>query len=109
MWPILLPWILEIIPRIPSLVTDVEEAFHGKPQAGAQKWSAVEQALSTSISEVTHQLAAIAPAGTNSEEIAAALSTYTKAINDATVELANKLKIFAHAGQPAATPATPNG
>lgn len=107
MWPIALTWIMRILPVIPSLVTDIENLWRHKPNSGAQKWIAVEQALSGSISEVADQLAAVAPADTKPEEISAAVSIYARAVNDATVALANSLKVFPHGAQPAAAAPPP--
>lgn|SRR5487761_1889976 len=104
MWPIALAWIVQVLPVIPSLVTDIENMWRHKPKSGAQKWISVEQALSGSIEEVTKAIAAAAPAGTKEADISAAASEFARAVNDASVGLANKLGAFPHAGQ-AATPA----
>jgi len=105
MWPILLPWILQVVPVIPSLVADVENLFRGKPKAGQAKAATVAQAISSSIADITTQLAAAAPPGTEPAEIADACAAFAAAINDATVMLANKLKIFPHTPAPADAPA----
>lgn len=107
MWPLVLTFIMQVVPVIPSLVTDIENLFRAKPKSGAAKWIAVEQALSQPISDVASQIAAAAPPGTKTEEISAAVAIYTKAVNDATVALANALHVFPHAGTPAAPPASP--
>jgi len=101
MWPLILNFIIQAIPVIPSLVTDIENLWRGKPKAGSQKWLSVEQALSQSISAVAGEVAQLAPAGTKAEEVSAALVIFSKAVNDASVALANTLKIFPHAGAPA--------
>lgn len=106
MWPIVLTWVMRILPVIPSLVTDIENLWRHKPHAGAQKWISVEQALSGSISEVAEQLMAIAPPGTQVSDITAAISIYSRAVNDATVQLANSLKVFPTSAPPA-QPAAP--
>lgn len=96
MWPIILTWIMRIIPVVPSLVTDIENLWRGKPKAGAQKWLSVEQALSSSIEEVAQDAAKFAPPGTKAEEISAAVAIFSKAVNDAAVTLANALGVFQH-------------
>lgn len=107
MWPIILNFVALIVPVIPSLVTDIENLWRHKPNSGAQKWISVEQALSGSISEVAQQIAAVAPPGTKVEDISAAVVIFSKAINDATVALANALHVFPHAGQPAIAAVAP--
>lgn len=102
MWPIALAWIVQVLPVIPSLVTDIENLWRHKPASGAQKWISVEQALSGSISEVTSAISAAAPAGTSEADISAAVAVFAKAVNDASVALANKLGAFPHGGQPPA-------
>lgn len=98
---------MRILPVIPSLVTDIENLWRHKPGSGAQKWISVEQALSGSVSEVADQLLAVAPAGTKAEDISAAIAIYARAVNDATVALANSLKVFPHGGAEPSAPAAP--
>lgn len=106
MWAIALSWIVQILPVVPSLVTDIENLWRHKPKSGAQKWISVEQALSGSISEVTAAITAAAPAGTKAEDISAAISIFVRAVNDASVALANSLGAFPHsAPAPAPGPA----
>lgn len=96
MWPTILTWVMRVVPVIPSLVTDIENLWRGQPKKGPQKWLGVEQAISGSIQEVASEAAKLAPAGTKTEEITKAVSVFAKAVNDASVELANTLGIFQH-------------
>jgi hypothetical protein len=108
MWPKVLAFIMQVLPVIPNLVVDVENLFRNQANSGPQKWVAVEQVLSQHIAQTADDIAQLAPAGTKAEDISKAISLYTRAINDATVALANTLGIFPHAGQPpTAPPATP--
>jgi hypothetical protein len=101
MWPLVLQFAMQIVPVIPSLVTDIENLFRGKKKSGAQKWIAVETTLAPHIADLAQALAAQAPPGTKVEEISKYVSIYTRAVNDATVAFANSLKIFPHNDQPA--------
>jgi hypothetical protein len=106
MWPLILTFGMQVIPVIPSLVTDVENLFRGKHKAGPQKWLAVEQLLGPIVQQLSTELAALAPPGTKAQDIAKHVSTYTKAVNDATVAFANAVGAFPKAGAPA-VPAQP--
>lgn len=109
MFSTILNFVLTIVPVIPQLVTSIENLFKGTPKSGPQKWIAVEQALSQSISTVSGEIAKIAPAGTTAETISTALVVFSKDVNDAFVKLANDLQLFTHSGQPAVNslPAAP--
>ena len=61
----------------------------------AQKWIAIEQALSGSISMVAQEIAQLAPA-TPVDAVSAKVAIFTKAVNDAFVTLCNDLGIFPH-------------
>lgn len=102
MWMTVLGWIVTALPVIPSLVTDVENLWRNKPKSGQQKWLSVEQALSGSISEVAQNVMQLAPPGTKVEEVSAAITVFSKAVNDAAVALANTLQVFPHGTAPAA-------
>jgi hypothetical protein len=107
MWPLILMFVTQVVPVIPSLVTDVESLFRGKQKAGAQKWIAIEQVLSAPIAQLSSELAAVAPAGSKPQEIAKHVAIYTKAINDATVAFANAIGAFPSSTAPAAIGAPP--
>jgi hypothetical protein len=98
MWGVFISWALRILPAIPQLISAVEGVFAGQPASGPQKWLAVEQALSQSISSVAADLAKLAPPGSDPQKISAAVALYTKAVNDATVAFANGVGIFTHSG-----------
>lgn len=107
MWTKILGWVMTAISVIPSLAADVERLWAGVPQSGSQKWISVEQALSGSISDVANEVAKLSPAGTTANEISDAVAIFSKDVNDAFVKLANDLKLFPHAGQPATNAAPP--
>jgi hypothetical protein len=107
MWPLILMFVTQVVPVIPSLVTDIESLFRGKQKAGAAKWIAMEQLLAGPIQQLSTELAAVAPPGTKPELIALHVAVYTKAINDATVAFANGLGMFPTTGTPAAIGAPP--
>ena len=107
MFMTILSWVLRVVPVIPSLVTDIENLWRGKPAAGQAKWQAVEQALSQSIQDVTAEITAIAPAGSKPADISKAISIFAKDVNDTFVKLMNDLKLFGHGGQPPATTPPP--
>jgi len=90
---------MRVLPVIPSLVTDVENLWREMPQTGKQKCAAVEQALGGSVSEVVNKLMAAAPQGTKVENVTAAVAIFARQVNDATVQLANALKVFPHSEQ----------
>lgn len=94
MFTAVLKWVLQLIPVIPQLVTSIENLFKGQAKAGPQKWIAVEQALSQSITMASTEIAQLAPAGTKAETISNALAVFSKDVNDAFVKLANDLKLF---------------
>lgn len=100
MWQAILGLIASIIPSIPSLVTDAENIFHAKQQSGVQKATAVIGFVAPVIQEGAQAIVKLAPAGTEASKIAAAVSKYTKAVNDATVVLANDLGVFPHTTAP---------
>jgi hypothetical protein len=85
-----------VLPALPQIISGIESLWRGTPKSGAQKWIAVEQALSQSISIVAQEVAQIAPAGTDVSKISAALAVFTKSVNDAFVKLANDLGVFQH-------------
>lgn len=94
MFQTVLGWVFRILPVIPGLVGSIEQLFKGVPRAGAQKWISVETALSQSIQSASSEIAALAPAGTKIADISAALTVFSKDVNDAFVKLANDLKLF---------------
>ena len=101
MWQAILTLIAAIIPTIPSLVTDAENVFRNQPQSGAQKAASVVQFVAPLIQSVSQDVAKLAPAGTDAQKIANAVNVYAKAVNDATVVLANDLGVFPHTTSPA--------
>ncbi|MGH9770108.1 MAG: hypothetical protein ACRD4Q_00160 [Candidatus Acidiferrales bacterium] len=107
MFSTIFTWVMQVIPVLPSLITDIEKLWGGTAQSGSQKWLSVEQAMSGSISAVAEVAAKLAPAGTSVDAISTAVDIFVKAVNDAFVALANTLQLFPHAGQPAANAATP--
>jgi hypothetical protein len=108
MWPVVLEFIMRAIPVIPSLVTDIENLWRGKPKAGASKWISIEQALSGTIADTAKAVIALAPAGTKPEFVSQQLVIFAKSVNDASVALANALQVFPHAGNSPAVPAPPS-
>ena len=96
MWPAIITLIAQILPSIPSLVTDAENIFRSKPKSGVQKAASVINFVAPLIAEVSQTVVNLAPAGSDSAKIASAVELYTKAVNDATVALANDLGIFPH-------------
>ena len=105
MFQTILGFILQVVPVIPSLVTDIENLFRGQPKTGAAKWQSIELALSQSISTVAAEAAKIAPAGTKAETISNALAIFAKDVNDASVKLFNDLKLFGHGTASGTSPA----
>lgn len=105
MFAAILSAVLQIIPILPGLITDIEHLWSNKPKSGSSKWISVEQALSGSIEEAANVAAKLAPAGTKAETISTAIAVFTKDVNDAFVTLANDLQLFSHAGKPAANSA----
>lgn len=101
MWQKILGFVVQVLPVIPSLVTDIERLFANQPQSGVAKAKAVESAIAGSIQDVAAEVAKLAPAGTKPEAIATALSQFTADVNSAFVTLCNDLALFPHAGQPA--------
>jgi hypothetical protein len=99
MWQVILGLIAQIIPVIPSLVTDAENVFRGKPKTGVQKAAAVINFVAPIIAQVAQDVVNLAPAGTDAAKIANYVEKYTKAVNDATVTLANDLGVFPHSTQ----------
>ena len=96
MWQAILGLIAAIIPSIPSLVTDAENIFRGQKKSGPRKAASVVQFVAPLIETVAQDIAKLAPAGTDAQKIANAVNVYAKAVNDATVLLANDLGIFPH-------------
>lgn len=94
MFQAVIGWAMKLLPVIPQLIVSIEQLFRGTPKAGPQKWIAVEQALSQSITLASGEIAQLAPAGTKAETISAALAVFSKDVNDAFVKLANDLKLF---------------
>lgn len=90
----LLKYVIPVITALPELISGIEKLWTGVPKAGAQKWIAVEQALSGSIVAVANQVAALAPDGTKVDEVSAKIAVFTKAVNDAFVKLCNDLGVF---------------
>jgi hypothetical protein len=101
MWQSILALIAAILPSIPSLVTDAENIFRSKPKSGVQKAASVINFVAPLIASMAGEIARLAPAGTDAAKIATAVETYTKAVNDATVTLANDLGVFPHSSTPA--------
>lgn len=91
----LLKYVVPAITALPQLISGIEALFKGTPKAGAQKWIAIEQALSGSISMVAQEIAQLAPA-TPVDAVSAKVAIFTKAVNDAFVTLCNDLGIFPH-------------
>lgn len=102
MWVTILNLIAQILPVIPSLVTDAENVFRSKQKSGVQKAASVINFVAPLIASVAQEVAQLAPAGTDAAKIATVVETYTKAVNDATVALANALGAFPHTAPPAA-------
>ena len=101
MWQAILALIAAIIPSIPSLVTDAENIFRGQAKSGVAKAASVINFVAPLITTIAQDVAKLAPAGTDAAKIATAVETYTKAVNDATVTLANDLGVFPHTAPPA--------
>ena len=89
----LLGYLPALLSALPQLIAGIEALFKGTPKAGAQKWIAVEQALSQSIALLAQEVAQLAP-GTPVDKASAAIAIFTKAVNDAFVKLCNDLGIF---------------
>lgn len=106
MWQAILGLIGAIIPSIPSLVTDAENIFRNQQASGPQKAAQVVGFVAPIIEEGAQAVVKLAPAGTQASTIAAAVSKYTKAVNDATVALANDLGVFPHTATATASTTT---
>jgi hypothetical protein len=102
MWAAILNIIGAILPAIPSLVTDAENIFRMKQKSGVQKAAAVINFFAPMVAEGAQAVVALSPPGTNAAKVATAVEKYTKAVNDATVALANDLGAFPHTPAPAA-------
>jgi hypothetical protein len=89
----ILKYVIPVLSALPQLVVGIESLWKGTPKAGAQKWIAVEQALSQSISLVAQEVAQLAP-NTPVNTVSAKVALFTKAVNDAFVALCNDLGIF---------------
>jgi predicted PurR-regulated permease PerM len=85
-----------VLPALPQIISGIESLWKWTPKSGAQKWIAVEQALSQSISMVAQEVAQVAPATSDTKAISAAVAIFTKSVNDAFVKLANDLGVFPH-------------
>jgi len=96
MWLKILGLIAAILPSIPSLVTDAENIFRSQPQSGVEKAASVVAFVSPLIESTSQAIVKLAPAGSDASKIAASVTAYTKAVNDATVVLANDLGVFPH-------------
>lgn len=79
---------LDILTGLPSLITSIEAAFMHHPKSGAQKWIAIESALSEAITTVAADIVKDSPSK-RGDEIAAHVSKWVKIVNDATVALYN--------------------
>jgi hypothetical protein len=102
MWPLVIGWALNVLPVIPSLVTDVENLWRGHPKAGAQKAATTHNILHPSITNVAQAIATAPGCPLSEGEIARALAAYAQTVSDATVALANKLQVFPHSAPAAA-------
>jgi hypothetical protein len=89
----ILKYVIPALTAIPQLVQGVESLWKGTPKSGAQKWIAVEQALSASIVTVAQEISQLAP-NTPVDTVSAKVAIFSKAVNDAFVKLANDLGIF---------------
>ena len=89
-----------IASALPSLITGIEAAFGKKSGQGAQKWIAVETALSQPISQLAQEVAATIP-NSDASRISGQVAVWVKAVNDATVTLYNSV------GWPTTPPVTP--
>ena len=85
-----LPMLLGILSGLPQIIQGVELAFSHKPKSGSEKWIAVETALSGAITSVANTITANSPSD-KVAEVAADVSKWVKAVNDATVTLYNKV------------------
>jgi hypothetical protein len=101
MWASIIQLVAGILPIIPSLVTDAENIFRA-PSSGPTKAAQVIAFVTPLIETATTAIVKLAPAGSDQAKIAASITAYTKAVNDATVALANDLGIFPHTTTPAA-------
>jgi hypothetical protein len=95
---------LQILTGLPSIVTGVENLWQHIPKSGAQKWIAVEQALSGTISTIGSDVAKDVP-NITADDVATAMAKFSKAANDAFVELLNDLGLFKSATPAASAPA----
>ena len=89
-----------IASALPSLITGIEAAFGKKSGQGAQKWIAVETALSGPISTLANEVAASVP-NADASKISGEVAVWVKAVNDATVSFYNSV------GWPVTPPVTP--
>ena len=102
MWQAVLGLVSAISANAPSIVTTVENIFHSKSKSGAQKAVTAANFFAPVIAASAQEFAKLAPAGSNADAIAASITKYTRAVNDAAVALANDLNIFPHSDAPAA-------
>lgn len=101
---VILAAVLSIVSALPSLITGIEAAFGKKSGQGASKWIAIEQALSTPIQNMANSLASSVP-NAKVDAVAAEISKFTKATNDAIVAFYNS--VGWPTGAPATTPTPP--
>jgi hypothetical protein len=100
MWAAIIQLISGILPIIPSLVTDAENIFRNQKSSGTQKATQVVSFVAPLIETTSQAIVKLAPAGSDAAKIAASVTAYTKAVNDATVALANDLGVFPHSTTP---------
>lgn len=94
--------VLQVLTGLPGLIQGVESLWAHVPKSGAQKWIAVEQAVSGTIQEIANEVVKNVPSA-NADEVAGKVALFTKASNDAFVKLMNDLNMMPGA-LPAATP-----
>ena len=98
---VILTAVIGIISALPNLIAGIEAAFGKGKGQGASKWISVEQALSTPIQNIANQLAATVP-NAKVDAVAAEVSKFTKATNDAIVAFYNSVGWPAGTTPPAA-------
>lgn len=88
MWAKAFAMMIPLLTAIPTLIQGVEKLWSGVPKSGAQKWIAVEQALSGSIQQIAAEVQAVVP-DQQADEVAQKAAIWAKAVNDATVRFFN--------------------
>lgn len=83
-----IPLVIDIITALPNLIRGVETAFSSQPKSGPSKWISVETSLGPIITSLANELAKNAP-DKNVQDVAAKVSVFTKAVNDAIVAFYN--------------------